>query len=77
MPKPLNISHSDSVAHSSHEQVDDGRPKSWTEALCLSYIGTEDSENAEVLAALFMYGDWNEIHKEFPLFVKWMNERSN
>lgn len=57
--------------------MNDGRPEGWTEALCLVYIGTEDSEDAELLAALFSYGDWNEIHKEFPLFVKWMNERSN
>lgn len=54
------------------EQVNDGRPKGWTEALALQYIAEELTDDHDLFAALFLHGDWHEIHKTFPEFVRWM-----
>lgn len=57
--------------------VDDGRPKGWTEALCLQYIADAMPDSPDLLAAFFVYGDWHEIHKRFPHFVKWMKQHAH
>lgn len=61
-----------------NEPVTDGRPKGWTEALCLEYLTEIDNwEDHELLAVYFIHGDWYEIHQTYPEFVKWMSARGN